>query len=257
MKKNNFDITVKRILKHKNKLIWIDKVKEIIENIMDTEYSENKSYKMIYHLKNKWYLLNLKKSLFLVKNPEKEYEEQQILEMFYRSIVKKHCKDFTNGKRYIWGIKALELNLTNFDVPEEILIINEQKQSTETAVFDKQILLKIYESDGRNLFRFFNKFTKKIYIWKNVFPVANMELAILESLYNPSVINKWYIDELIKKILRKNKKNLDMKIFEEILKKNKHHSSINRLYKLALSLDPELSENIKNIIKKYSYFISF
>ncbi len=252
----NFDIVVKRLLKHKNKLIWIEKIKEIIQNILDSDYSESKSYKIIYHLKNKWYLLTLKKSIFLVKDTEKEYDEQQLLEMFYRSIVKKHCKDFVAWKRYIWWVKALELNMTNFDIPEEILIVNENKQSTETVMFDKQVLFKVYESDKKSLFSFFNKFTKKTYIGKNVFPIANLELAILESLYNPSVVNKWYIDELIKKIIRKNKKYLDQKIWSDILKRNKHHSSINRLYKLALSIDPTLSQDIKAIIKKYSYFIN-
>jgi hypothetical protein len=80
-------------------------------------------------------------------------------------------------------------------------------------------------------------------------------LAILESLYNPSVINKWYADEFIKKILRKNKNSLDTKVREQIVKTSKHHSSINRLYKLAQTVDPEITEKIKNIIKRYSYFI--
>lgn len=252
----NFDIVVKNLLKHKNKLISIDKIKEIIQNILDSDYSESKSYKTIYHLKNKWYLLTLKKSIFLVKDPDKEYDDQQLLEMFYRSIVKKHCKEFVAWKRYIWWVKALELNLTNFDIPEEILIVNEQKQSTETVMFDKQVLFKVYESDKKSLYNFFHKLTKKVYIGKNVFPVANIELAILESLYNPSVIHKGYVDELVKKVLRKNKKYLNTKIREDILKKNKHHSSINRLYKLSLSIDPTLSETLKWIIKKYSYFIN-
>ena len=127
MKKNNFDIIVKNLFKYKNKLIEIDKIKDIVKKILDSEYSENKAYKMIYHLKNKWYLLNLKKGLFLVKNPEKKYQEQQLLEMFYWSIVKRHCKEFANNKWYIWGIKALELNITNFDIPEELLIIKDRK----------------------------------------------------------------------------------------------------------------------------------
>ncbi|HRX64206.1 MAG TPA: hypothetical protein P5060_03830 [Candidatus Absconditabacterales bacterium] len=256
MGENNFNTIVKKILKHKNKLIEINKVKEIIKNILDTNYSESKSYKTIYHLKNKGYLLNLKKGVFLVKNPEKEYDDNQLLEMFYRNIVKKHCKEFLNGKRYIGGVKALELNLTNFDIPEELLIVNEDKQSTETIMFDKQALFKIYESDSKSLFQIFNKFTNKIYIGKNVFPIASLELAILESLYNPSVVNKGYIDEIVKKTIRKNRKYLNIKIWEDILKNNKHHSSINRLYKLALSIDPNISEDIKNMIKKYSYFIN-
>jgi hypothetical protein len=53
MKKNNFDIIVKNLFKYKNKLIEIDKIKDIVKKILDSEYSENKAYKMIYHLKNK------------------------------------------------------------------------------------------------------------------------------------------------------------------------------------------------------------
>ncbi|HPC34496.1 MAG TPA: hypothetical protein PLP73_02445 [Candidatus Absconditabacterales bacterium] len=255
MPKNNFDIAVKNLSKYKNKLIEIEKVKDIVEKILDNEYSENKAYKMIYHLKNKGHLLNLKKGIFLVKNPEKEYQEQQLLEMFYRCIAKKHCKGLANNKRYIGGIKALELNITNFDIPEELLIINDNKQSLETVMFDKQVSFKTYENNGKSLFNFFKKHTKNTYVGKNVFPIANIELAILESLYNPSVVNKGYIEELIKKVIRKNKKTLDLNVFEEILKKNKHHSSINRLYKLSLSIDPELSENLKDIIKRYSYVL--
>ena len=90
MQKNNFDIVVKNLSKYKNKLIEIDKVKEIVKKILDNEYSENKAYKMIYHLKNKWHLLNLKKGIFLVKNPEKEYQEQQ----FYKELTGKDCADY-------------------------------------------------------------------------------------------------------------------------------------------------------------------
>lgn len=256
MKKNYFNIIVKNLLKYKNKLIEIEKIKWIISNIMDSDYSENKAYKMIYLLKNRWYLVNLKKSIFLAKDPEKQYDEQQLLDMFYRNILKRHCNDFIDWKRYVWWIKALELNLTNFDIPDDILIVNSDKQSTETIMFDKQASFKKYESDWKSLFNFFNKYTKKTYIWKNIFPIANLELSILESLYNPSIINKWYINETVKKVIRKNKKYLNLSILEEILKNNKHHTSINRLYKLTVGIDPELSEKIKNIIKKYSYFIN-
>ena len=223
---------------------------------MDADYSENKAYKIIHQLKNRWYLVNLKKSIFLVKDPDKEYSEDQLLESFYREILKKHCKDFTEWKRYIWWLKALELNLTNYDIPEEILVVNEKKQSNETIIFSKQIILKTYESDKKSLFNILNKITKKIYIWKNVFPIANTELAMLESLYNTSIINKWYVEEIIKKILRKQKKTLNYEVFEQVLRNNKHHSSINRLYRLSLWIDPEISEKLKNLIKKFSYFIN-
>ena len=255
MKNKYLDTVVKNLLKYKNNLINTEKIKDIMINILDIEYSDQKMYKMCYYLKNRWYLQSLKKDIFLVKNPETEYTSQQLLEMFYRNILKKHCKDYLKSDWYIWWIKALELNTTSFDIPEEILIINQYKQATEVIMSDKKALFKMYQIEERNLFSFFFKFTNKRYVWKNVFDVAWIELAILESLYNPSTLNEWYVNELVKKIIRKYKKTLDIKIWEKILMNNKHHSSINRLYKLCLSIDPEISENIKKIIKKYSYFI--
>jgi hypothetical protein len=37
--------------------------------------------------------------------------------------------------------------MTNFDVPEELLIINDNKQALETIMFEKQISFKTYESN--------------------------------------------------------------------------------------------------------------
>lgn len=255
MKNTYFNIVVKRVMKYKNKLTDIDAMKKVIQNILDTDYSDAKMYKMIYYLKNKEYILNLKKNIFFVKDPEKKYTEEQLLEMFYWNLVKKHCKDFLKGKRYIGGVKALEFNTSSFDIPEELLIINEYKQATETVIFNKQALFKTYGSGEKNIFPFFFKFTRRIYIGKNTFDIANLELSILEALYNQSMVSKNYTEELIKKVIRKNMKTLDTTIWEQILRNNKHHSSINRLYKLSLAIDPEFSEKIKNIIKRYSYFI--
>jgi hypothetical protein len=53
MKNQYFDIVVKKILKYKNKLLEIKKIKGIIKDILDSEYSEQKTYKMIYYLKNR------------------------------------------------------------------------------------------------------------------------------------------------------------------------------------------------------------
>ena len=85
--------------------------------------------------------------------------------------------------------------------------------------------------------------------------ISNIENAILESLYNPDYLTANYNQELIKKILRKHKKTFNFKIIEEIIKTWKHHSSINRLYKIWKSIDPEFANEILKIIKKYSFVL--
>jgi len=94
MKNKYFDIIVKNLLKHKNKLIEIEKIKTIGKKVLDTEYSEKKIYKIIYYLKNREYLQSLKKDILIVKDPEKKYTKQQLLETYYRNILKKHCNEF-------------------------------------------------------------------------------------------------------------------------------------------------------------------
>ena len=256
MKNQYFDTVVKKIWKHKNKIIEIEKIKSIIEHILDTEYTEKKAYKMIYYLKNRGYIQSIKKDILFIKDPEQTYTENELTEKFYREIVKKHCSDFLKSKRYIWGIKALELNMNNYAIPDEILIVNNYKQATEKAMNNKQVLFKTYESKTKNLFPLFYAQTKKIQIKNSPFMIANLELAILETLYNQSIINKTYGEELIKKIIRKYYKQLNVKIREDFIKNNKHHSAINKLYKISQGIEPTLAEKIKTIIKKYSYFIS-
>jgi len=172
---------------------------------------------------------------------------------FYWSLVKKHCREFLSSARYIGGVKALELNLSSFDAPDELLIVNQTKQATEVIMLEKQIVFKTYSKakEKGNLFTFFNALTKKVTVHGNTFPVACLELSILESLYNPSMVSQGYINELVKKVLRKQRKSLDVTIRANILKKNKHHTSINRLYALAKTIDEVLADKIKAIIKKY------
>ena len=69
------------------------------------------------------------------------------------------------------------------------------------------------------------------------------------------MIAQGYINELVKKVIRKYHKTLDVAIWELVLRKNKHNTSINRLYALTKPIDPELADKLKNLIKKYGYFI--
>lgn len=239
-------------------MVDIKKISDMLSKIHDDTSTLQKVYKMVYYLKNRGYLENIKKNIFLVKGPEEKISKDMIIDRFYRPLVKKHCQGFLSSAWYIGGIKALELNLSSFDAPDELLIVNQTKQATEVIMLEKQIIFKTYSKakERGNLFSFFLKLTKPLVVQRISFPVACLELAILESLYNPSMVSQGYVNELVKKVLRKQRKSLDVAIRANILKKNKHHTSINRLYALAKTIDESLSDQIKAIIKKYGYFIS-
>lgn len=255
MTDSSFNIIVKYLSKYQGKIITNETIKSKLEKLLDSSYSESKMYKMIYYLKLRGHLVNLKKNLFLVKKPEEQLEEETLANKLYRTILHKHCKDFIDGKRYIWGLKALEIALLSYSIPEEILLVNSKKQSTETILFDRQALLKTYQNKNKNLFSFFFKRSHRVSIERHSFNVAKPELAILETLYNNSPLQKSYGEELIKKRLRKNKKHFDFNILEQLLKESKHNSSINRLAQLAGAVDQELAEKIKAIIKRYGYMM--
>lgn len=256
MQNQYFNAIVKSLWKYRWKLIHLDVLKHLLQSVLDDAYTDQKLYKLIYGLKNRSFLSSLKKDLYFVKSPDLEYTQEQFLEMFYWQAVKQHCKKYLESDRYVWGIKALELNISSFDPPEELLIVNSYKQSSEILMFDKKIMFKYYQMNDQKMFKIFSKFTHKVHIGEAVFPIANLELALLESFYNTPLLSSWYVEELAKKILRKHKKNLDFRVREKIILHGKHHSSINRLYKIAQIVDPVLADEIKRIIKRYSYFVN-
>lgn len=256
MANKSFDTLVKKLVKYKGRLIDGERIWSLLKSSLAEDFSLQKMYKAIYYLKIRGYIENVKKNTFFVKDPEHQVSKEDIVDLFYRVLVKKHCTDFLKGNRYIWGIKALELNMSSFDIPDELSIVNQYKQATEVVMYDKQIVFKTYAKNKTdNLFRFFWKLTKKVAIGKIIFPVAGLELSIVESLYNPGLIAQGYINELVKKAIRKYHTTLDIKIRESLLKKNKHNTSINRLYELSKTIDPDFAEKLKNLIKRYGYFI--
>lgn len=256
MKNKFFDSIVKDLVKTKHKIISIDKIRKLFSGIMWDLYHDKKMYKLLYYLKNRWYLVNLKKNIYFIKLPEEEYSEQRFVDRFYWDLVKQHCKQYLKSDRYIWWLKALELHMSVFDVPDEITIVNAHKQATEVIMLDKKVLFKSYMSHGKNLYPLYKKHITKIDLWRISVPVICMEIALLESLYNPSVVYKWYIEGLAKKLLKKYKNILDPDIRALVVKNNKHHSSLNRLYTLAQSIDKKLADAILQVIKKYSYDIT-
>ena len=48
-----FDIIVKSLMKYMGKLINISKVEQILKQVVDEDFSDQKMYKLIYYLKNR------------------------------------------------------------------------------------------------------------------------------------------------------------------------------------------------------------
>lgn len=248
---------VQILQKQKKKIISSDDLKKHIYLSFWENTPISKIYKITFQLKNRWFLSPLRKDLFYIANPERPITDEEIEELRYRRLLKDHC-NWVSKQRYIWGLTALEIHLhwTWVTIPETIMIVNKEKQAIETLLFEKQIAFKKFESKWKNLIPQLIKQTTEINMpnGKNLL-IANLELAILECLYNFDTANKWYIEECIKKAIKKNWKKLNLSTLESIIKLWKHNSSLNRLYSLTKLTYPTLSDEIKKLIKKYGFVL--
>ena len=254
MKNSYLQSLIKKIEKKTRKLIYSDELKSLIKNLMQENYHDTKAYKLIYYLKNKWYLISLKKNIFYVKKPDEIYDENEIVEKWYRSILYEHCRSTLHTKRYIWGLKALEIHYNNFEIPDKILIVNEKKQSQEMALALQAIQFKKYTSRWNNLFKKFKKYTKKTKIWRKIFAVANKELALLECMFNHDDMFNKEVYIFVKKIIKRSTQ-FDIQVISSLIKMGKHHTSINRLYQIAKENNKTFAKQLAEIIKKYSFFL--
>jgi hypothetical protein len=75
-------------------------------------------------------------------------------------------------------------------------------------------------------------------------PVSCIELSILESLYNPTVLDATYVNELVKQCVRKQRKKFDLTLRERLISLGKFHVSINRLWLLTKSLNHEYAQQL-------------
>lgn len=252
-----FDSIVKKFGKMRHKIVSMEKLEQVLSACTDLSTSDQKIYKLLYTLKNRWYLLTLKKNLFFIKDPDEVVSSDWILERHYWDQLRKHCKEYVSGHRYVGGLKALEFHMSSYDIPDDdILVVNENKQATEIVLFDRKVVYKVYTHKHSSLYPLFKKFTTTFRLSQGSLPIAGLELALLETLYNPASGSVGYVHGLIKKILKKHKKTLNLTVFAKLLQANKHHTSINRLHSIAVEVDKVLADNLLNLIKKYSYFIS-
>jgi hypothetical protein len=58
----------------------------------------------------------------------------------------------------------LELNVSNLDIPDNISIINEDKQATEVVILDKKVVFKQYHRTQKSIFTKLWRMTKVVEI---------------------------------------------------------------------------------------------
>jgi len=158
MKKSYFNILVKKLSKYKNKVIDITQLKQLLKNILDADYKDSKTYKNIYYLKNRGYLISLKKDLFFVKSPDQNIEEEELLQRFYWKFLKDTLNKTIGRDWYIGDLKALEIHMANYQIPDKIVIVNPIKKSTEVILLGKKAVLKKFDTNG-NIYPKIKKFT--------------------------------------------------------------------------------------------------
>lgn len=250
---------IKKFEKSFGKIMNHDEVTKLIcQFVPEYEWQKTKIHKMIFLLRSKWYIYDIKKQLYLIIKPNTQILENDLVQKYYRQLLKDHCELYCDKNRYISGYKALELRSNNYEIATEIYITNPIKTSFETNMLDYKIWFKKYSNKWYSDLEYFKKlqkFTDKITINGKKFAIASIELAILESLFSPIPATENYIYENIKKALKKYKKTLNFTKISNIIQLWKHHTSLNRLYNLAKVVDQEMSQNIYNIIKKYSYVL--
>ena len=157
------DELIQKLLKQKKKILPLDDLKNLINISFWENTPLSKIYKITFQLKNRWYLISLRKELFYITNPEKPITTEEIEEQRYRKLLKDHCSQICK-KRYIWWLTALEIHLhwTWITLPETITVINEKKQTTETLIFDKQISFKKFETKWKNMISSLMKLTNEV-----------------------------------------------------------------------------------------------
>lgn len=256
MKNKFIDKIIADVVKRKSKICYMDEMRAIIERHLQDEFSDQKAYKILYYLKRRGYLFSLKKNIYYISLPDEEISEYEIIETRYRDILHQHCISACGHKRkrYIGWQKALEIHMLDYSVPEHILIVNKERQAQETVLQWKTVLFKTYTSKDTSLFSRFFPHCSNIKLWKYVLPVANFELALLETLYNIDPVTERLLFAQLKKYLKKIKR-LDFSPMQAALQVWKHHTSCNRLYHILLQLHPKLADELHQHIKQWGFFI--
>lgn len=226
---------------------------DLFEYIDPEKRKENKTKldKLVYRLVNEKVLIPIRSGVYIV--PDKQdlkLNDVDLIEKYYFKLVKKYIIQNTAQDYYISWIKALEINMKNFEVPEKIFVIN-RKINKKISIWNKEIIFKTISTSSfwkkLNLFSKFSSYTHSIDIYWKSFKVSDLELSLLESALVSDNI-EWLNLYLLNKAIKKYSKSFNKNKFKEIAK-YKYIMSFNRLKEISKNIDNDLYKFFLDIIK--------
>lgn len=270
IKKHNMQIryvdpVVKMLSRKIGKLISDKELKSLQRKILGSEFDIKKFYKLVFVLKQRQFLVPLRKDLYIVSYPENdEFTVTGMIEKLYRELLQKQIQKHCGSDYYIGSTKWLELSLWNYEIPNEIEVYNTRFSGVEPIFSDYRIYFKKYPlpkgtfyTKVKSCFRVAKKHRQKISIGGYDFSVGPVEVCALESLYYSGAATSTYQSELIKRVIKKYQNIRSRDIVKQVIKSGKHHTSLNKLHDIAKWVGDNFTETCNTIINTFGFKIRF
>ena len=242
------------LTKLRSKILTIAAIKWHAQKCLGEGYTDAKIYKTLYTMKKKWLLVALKKDIFVLQSAGDALGDSQLLDHYYRLLLRNHSHACCKSDRYIGGLKAIELHLSNFEIPMMIDIMTTSKHCQEVVMLDHKVLFKSYQTKSQiSLFRVIKKHCRHIPLGNKEFLIAPLEIALLESLYSVAPHLQHRTEDLVKKVITKYRKTLQADLIISVIQLGKHHSSLQYLHRLTQEMGSDWSHTLALLIKQYSH----
>lgn len=247
----NFDKIVNKLLKKWWKILWKQDIFEIIDPESKSEF-QKKVDMTIYRLKAEWIIIPLKSWVYLIPTSEDRLlNKVDLMEKYFLQLLKKYITFHVWNQYLITWIKALEIHMKNYSVPEKITVIT-RKLDKKIKVWNYEIIFKTiswkYQWKKVNLFSKLYKHAVKKNIESVELKITWIEHALLETALMQENYS-WVSIEILTKAIKKYSSIFKSEIFED-LGKYKYIMSFNRLKEISKRIDKDFSQICLDIIKK-------
>ena len=247
----NFDKIVNKLLKKWWKILWKKDIFEIVDPECKPEF-QKKVDMIIYRLKAEWIIIPLKSWVYLIpRQLDFWMNEVDLMEKYFLQLLKKYITYHVWNQYLLWGVKALEIHMKNYSIPEKIIVIT-RKLEKKIQVWNYEIIFKTvswkYQWKKVNMFSKLYENTTKKTVEEVELKITSIEHALLET----ALMQENYAGvsiEILTKAIKKYGSVFNNKIFEDLWK-YKYIMSFNRLKEISKPIDKELSQLCLNIIKK-------